>query len=184
MIGDQSCAHVDLMSYRTSLVLTIAASLLLTGCFFSDTPKFLPETAVAAFGEGGRYQGYERLDGDQYKKDEAVIVKHRADRGYDLIDEKGVAQVVTFHAIAGGYHVGQAKSEKDTPAYSYFVIRVTGDEAYIYIPRCDTQDKSLLLRHSVTLTRQFECSLDRVFNPTEFFESVKLGDPTSKLVRE
>jgi hypothetical protein len=184
MIGDQPKAPVKIMSHRTSLLFTIAASFLVSGCFFSDTPKFLPETAVAIFGEGGRYQGYERLDGDNYKKDEVMFVKRRADRGYDLIDEKGAVQPITFHAIAGGYHVGQARSEKDQPAYSYVVVRVSGDETYIFIPQCDTQDKSLLLRYAVTLTRQFECSIDRVSNPAEFFESIKLGDPTSKLVRE
>jgi hypothetical protein len=183
MIGDQPNAQVKIMSHRISLLLAAAASFLLSGCFFSETPKFVPETGVAIFGEGGRYQGYERLDGDQYKKDEAFVVKRRTDSGYDLIDEKGETQRITFHAIAGGYHVGQVRSDKEL-AYAYVVVRVSGNESYVYIPRCDTQDKALLLRHTVTLNRQFECTIDKVFTPVEFFEALKLDQPTSKLVRE
>ena len=184
MIGVQPKANVKIMAQRTSLLAAIAASFLLSGCFFSDTPKFMPDTAVDIFGEGGRYQAYERLDGDQYKKDEVFVLKRNADRGYEMIDEKGSSQFISFHAIAGGYHVGQAKSESKKPAYSYVVVRVNGSEAQIFLPACDAQDKPLLLRYGVTLTREYECSIDRVFNPAEFFGAVKLGNPTSKIVRE
>ena len=42
----------------------------------------------------------------------------------------------------------------------------------------------MLLRLRVTLNREYECMIDRVIDPEEFFASVKLGESTSKLVRE
>ena len=68
---------------RMSVVAALAASFVLSGCFFSETPKFPAETAVAAFGDGGRFQGYDRTEDDRYKKaDEAIIiVKRRGDGG-------------------------------------------------------------------------------------------------------
>jgi hypothetical protein len=182
MIKAQSIARVAPMTHRAAVLIALAASLLLAGCFFSETPKFLPGTAVAVFGEGGRYQAYERLEDGSYKTDEVVVIKRRADRSYDFVDEKGDTNLISFHAIAGGYHVGQARSEKNKPAYAYLMIRMSGNEAQLYIPQCDRQEKSLLLRYAVTLTREFECLIDRVVSPEEFFASVKLGEPTSKLV--
>ena len=183
MIGDQPNAQVKIMSHRISLLLAVAASFLLSGCFFSETPKFETESGVAALGEGGRYQTYERLSDGQYKKDEVIVVKQRIDGGYDWIDEKDEAQRISFHAIAGGYHVLQAH-EKKSPAYGYAIVRVSGNEVHIFVPQCDAQDKAMLLRLRVTLNREFECMIDRVANPAEFFASLILGEPTSKLVRE
>jgi len=172
------------MSHRTSLPVALAASLLLSGCFFSETPKFGLDSAVDILGDGGRYQAYERLEDGSYKKDEPMTVKRRADRAYDFVDDKGETQLISFHAIAGGYHVGQAKNEKNQPPYTYVIIRMNGAEALLFVPQCDRQDKSLLLRYGVTLTRQLECTIDRVLSPAEFFAEVKVGEPASKLVRE
>ena len=183
MIGDQPNAQVKIMSHRIALLLALAASFLLSGCFFSEIPKFAPEDGVAALGEGGRYQTYERLSDGQYKKDEVIVVKRRTDGGYDWIDEKNEAQRISFHAIANGYHVVQAH-EKKNPAYAYAVVRISGNEVQVFVPACDAQDKSMLLRLRVTLNREYECMIDRVIDPEEFFASVKLGESTSKLVRE
>jgi hypothetical protein len=172
------------MSPRKSVFAALAASFLLSGCIFSETPKFPAESAVAAFGDGGRFQGYERTEDGRYKKsDEAImIVKRRGDGGYDFVDQKDKVQPISFHPIVGGYFVGQAP-ENGKSRYAYVVFRIAGNEALIYVPDCDKQDKAQLEKLGVAIG-QFECSIDRVADPTAFFASLALGEPTSKLVRE
>jgi len=162
----------------------LAASFLLSGCFFSETPKFPAENAVAAFGDGGRFQGYDRMEDGRYKKaDEAIfMVKRRGDGGYDFIDEKDKVQPISFYPIAGGNFVGQAL-ENGKSRYAYVVFRITGNEALIYVPDCDKQDKAQLDKLGIEIGR-FECRIDRVADPAAFFASLTLGEPTSKLVRE
>ena len=53
----------------------------------------------------------------------------------------------------------------------------------LYVPDCDKQDKAQLDKLGVAIGR-FECGIDRVADPTAFFASLTLGEPTSKLVRE
>ena len=83
------------MSPRISVFAALAASFLLSGCFFSETPKFPAENAVAAFGDGGRFQGYDRTEDGRFKKaDEAIVMlKRRGDGRYDFVDEKGKAGI-------------------------------------------------------------------------------------------
>jgi hypothetical protein len=170
------------MSPRISVLAALAASFLLSGCFFSETPKFPAENAVAAFGDGGRFQGYDRTEDDRYKKaDEAIIiVKRRGDGGYDFVNEKNEVQPISFYPIAGGNFVGQAPEKS---RYAYVVFRITGNETFIYVPDCDKQDQAKLEKLGVAIG-QFECSIDRVADPAAFFASLTLGEPTSKLVRE
>ena len=172
------------MSPRMSVFAALAASFLLSGCFVSETPRFPAESAVAAFGDGGRFQGYDRTEDDRYKKaDEAIIiVKRRADGGYDFVNEKDEVQPISFHPVAGGNFVGQAP-ETGKSRYAYVVFRVVGNEAFIYVPDCDKQDKAQLEKLGVVIG-QFECRIDRVADPAAFFASLTLGEPTSKLVRE
>jgi hypothetical protein len=162
----------------------LAASFLLSGCFFSETPKFPAASAVAAFGDGGRFQGYDRTEDGRYKKaDEAIIiVKHRGDGGYDFVDEKDKVQPISFYPVVGGNFVGQAL-EDGKSRYSYIIFRIAGNEAFIYVPDCDKQDKAQLEKLGVAIG-QFECNIDRVADPAAFFASLTLGEPTSKLVRE
>jgi hypothetical protein len=169
---------------RMSVFAALAASFLLSGCFFSETTKFPAENAVAAFGDGGRFQGYDRAEGDRYKKDdEAVfIVKRRGDGGYDFVDKKDEVQPISFYPIAGGNFVAQV-SEKGKSRYTYAVFRIAGNEAFIYVPDCDKQDRAQLDKLGVAIG-QFECGIDRVADPAAFFASLTLGEPTSKLVRE
>jgi hypothetical protein len=172
-----------MMFPRISVFAAMAASLLLSGCFFSETPKFPAENAVAVFGDGGRFQGYDRMEGDRYKKaDEAIIVKRRGDGGYDFVNEKAEVQPISFYPIAGGSFVGQAL-ENGKSRYAYVVFRIAGNEAFIYVPDCDKQDKAQLEKLGVAIG-QFECSIDRVADPAAFFASLALGEPASKLVRE
>jgi len=174
------------MSPRISVFAALAASFLLSGCFRSETPKFPAENAVAAFGDGGRFQGYERTESDRYKKtDEAIImVKRRGDGGYDFVDEKDKDKVqpISFHPIAGGNFVGQVL-ENGKSRYAYLVFRIAGNEAFIYVPDCDKQDKAQLEKLGVAIG-QFACRIDRVADPAAFFASLTLGEPSSKLVRE
>jgi hypothetical protein len=172
------------MSPRISIFAALAASFLLSGCIFSETPKFPAESAVAAFGDGGRFQGYDRAEDGHYKKaDEAIfIVKRRGDGGYDFVDIKDKVQPISFYPIAGGNFVGQAP-ENGRSRYAYVVFRIAGNEAFIYVPDCDKQDKAKLDKLGVAIG-QFECSIDRVADPAAFFASLTLGEPTSKLVRE
>jgi hypothetical protein len=172
------------MSPRISVLAALAASFLLSGCFFSETPKFPAGNAVAAFGDGGRFQGYDRMEDDRYKKaDEAVIiVKRRGDGGYDFVNEKNEVQPISFYPIAGGNFVGQAL-EDGKSRYAYVVFRIAGNEAFVYVPDCDKQDKAKLETLGVVIG-QFECRIDRVADPAAFFASLTLGEPTSKLVRE
>ena len=167
-----------------SIYAALAASFLLSGCFSSETPKFPTESAVAAFGDGGRFQGYERTEGDRYKKTDGamMMMKRRGDGGYDFVDEKNKVQLVSFHPVAGGNFVGQAH-EDGKSHYDYVVVRIAGNEALIYFPDCDKQDKAQLEKLGVVIG-QFECRIDRVADPAAFFASLMLGEPTSKLVRE
>jgi len=173
------------MFHRTFRPIALTATLLLSGCFFSETPKFPAESGVAVFGDGGRYQGYERMDADNYKKDEVMVVKRRPDGGYDFVNEKGEVQPISFHPIAGGNFVAQATApEKGKSHYGYVIFRVAGNEAFVYIPDCQKQDKAQLEKLGVVFVGQYECTIDRVTDPAAFFASLKLGEPTSKIVRE
>jgi hypothetical protein len=167
-----------------SVFAALAASFLLSGCFFSETPKFPAANAVAALGDGGRFQGYDRTEDGRYQKanDAVFIVKRRGDDGYDFVDEKDKVQRISFYPVAGGNFVGQAL-EDGKSRYNYIVFRIAGNEAFIYVPDCDKQDKAQLDRLGVAIG-QFECNIDRVADPAAFFASLTLGEPTSKLVRE
>jgi hypothetical protein len=176
--------RAKVMFPRLSVFAALAASFLLSGCFFSETPKFPVASAAAAFGDGGRFQGYDRTDDGGYKKaDEAIItVKRRGDGGYDFVNEKDEVQPISFHPIAGGNFVGQA-IEDGKSRYAYVIFRIAGNEAFIYVPDCDRQDKAQLEKLGVTIGK-FECGIDRVADPAAFFASLTLGEPASKLVRE
>jgi hypothetical protein len=176
------------MSSRSSALAAsfaaVAACLLLSGCFSSETPKFPLASAAAPFGDGGRYQGYERTDGDNFKKDEIITVKRRTDGGYDFVNQKGEVQPISFHRVAGENFVGQASPETGKTRYAYVIFRVAGNEAFVYLPDCEKQDKAQMEKLGVVFVGRYECAIDRVADPAAFFASLTLGEPTSKLVRE
>jgi hypothetical protein len=166
------------------LPLLSAICLLLAGCLQSEQPKFPLADAAAPLGDGGRYAVYERGADNRYQRQEAVVIKRRSDRAYDFVDEKGEAQTVSFHALGGGLFIAQAKAEKDQPGYGYAVMRVTGSEAFVYVPQCDAQDKAALTAAGVEVNGQLECVLDKVADAPALFKRLDLGEPVSKLVRE
>jgi hypothetical protein len=123
---------------------------------------------------------------DRYERQEVFDIKRRADRAYDLTNEKGQTIAVTFHAVAEDRFAGQTKMEKDPndKTYGYLMLRVTGKEALLYLPQCDEQDQAALAAFKVEMLNKLECSIDRVVDPVDLFKALRLGHPVSKLVRE
>jgi len=146
-----------------SLLFLPAICLLLAGCFQSEQPKFPLANAAAALDQGGRYVVYERGPDNTYQRQEVLQIKHRDDGAYDFVDEKGETLTISFHALGGDLFVGQAKAEKDQPGYGYTIVRIAGNEAVLYVPQCDDQDKAVLAAASVEVNGQLEPS---VFSPT------------------
>ena len=144
-----------------SLLFLPAICLLLAGCFQSEQPRFPPANAAAALDRGGRYVVYERGPDNTYQRQEALQIKHRDDGAYDFVDEKGETVTISFHALGGDLFVGQAKAEKDQPAYGYTIVRIAGNETVLYVPQCDDQDKAVLAAASVEVNGQLECIIDR-----------------------
>jgi hypothetical protein len=170
------------LSSRAAIV--CAAALLLSGCFISEQPKLPLTTAATPFGEGGRYGVFERGDDDRYKRQEAFVIKRRADGAYDFTNEKGEVLLISLHPLGEGSFIGQAKAEKDQPGYGYAVFRFSGNEALLYAPQCSDQDKNKLDQFGVVINTQFECAIDRVADVPGLFGKVDIGRPVSKLVRE
>ena len=160
-------------------MLLVVMSVALAGCFTSKRPVFDEATAVAAFGDGGRFAGYTRGE-HGFTRDEAIEVR-RNGKGYDFVDEKGHVTSVTFHAIGEDLFAAQARA--DGGGYDYVVVRVGAREALLYGPSCDKQDMARLKAFGVEIDGE-ECLLDKVADPKALFAKLKLGPPTSKLVKE
>jgi hypothetical protein len=166
------------------LLLFAAIGVLLAGCFQSEQPKFSVADAAAPFGDGGRYVVYERVAGDRFERQEVFVIKRRADRAYEFVNEKGETLTISLHALGSDRFVGQASPSKNQPGYGYVVFRFTGNEATLYLPQCDKQDKAVLKAAGVEMNGEYECIVDRVGDPVGLFRRLELGEPTSKLVRE
>jgi hypothetical protein len=175
---------VKMMTNRLSALGALATSLLLSGCFSAQMEKFPLASAVPAFGDGGNYELFERVDGDRYERQETFVVKRRGDGGYDFVSAKGDVQPISFHALAGDHYVGQAQAEKGRTGYVFTVFRVLSNEALFYMPQCDSQDKAKLTTFGVQLSGRFECLIDGVADPTGLFKTLELGQPVSKMVRQ
>ncbi len=79
-----------------------------------------------------------------------IIVKRRGDGGYDFVNEKDEVKPITFHPIAGGNFVGQAPENGKTPV-RLCGLQDRGNEAFIYVPECDKQDKAKLATLGVAI---------------------------------
>jgi hypothetical protein len=168
------------------LLLVAPLAFLLAGCFSSEQPKFPLASAAAPFGEGGRYVVYEHVADNRYQRQEVFVIKRRADRAYDFVNEKGEVLTISLHE--GGSHLfaGQAKAEqdKDKPGYGYVMFRIAGGEAVLHAPQCDQQDRVMLEAFGVEISSAYDCIIDRVADPVGLFKRLDLGQPVSKLVRE
>jgi hypothetical protein len=140
---------------------------------------FTEDTAVPAFGEGGRFATYEMGRDGKLTRDSSIDVIRKG-RAYDLANDKGKATPMTFHPIGNGMFVAQASSEG---SYAYVVFRIEGPEAFIHVPDCSRQDKAKLQALGVEI-RRYECVLDGVKDPKALFAVLDLGAPASKMVRE
>jgi hypothetical protein len=162
----------------------LAAGTLLAGCFQSEQPKFPLASSAVPFGDGGRYVVYEWVAGDRFDRQEIFAITRRADRGYDFVNEKGQTLAMSLHALGDGLFLGQASPSRKQPGYGYVVFRMTGNEAVLYLPQCDKQDKTVLNAAGVETRGQFECVIDGVADVPALFKRLELGNPVSKLVRE
>lgn len=165
---------------RFPVVALLAAAILLPGCITSKAPKFAASSAVALFGDGGKFKVYDRGEGDQYIENDDAEIRKRADGGYDFIMQGNDPTVVTIHQIDGDLHVVQSK-KKNTDAYDYLLIRAAGKEFFTYAPDCSKQDKSKMAGAEI---KKDECRIDGVTDPVKFLAGLDRGDPTAKLVRQ
>lgn len=155
---------------------------LLSGCFASDRPMFSPASAVRALGDGGRYATFEIVDGKE-KPSDPMLVRPRPDGGYDFVNEKGAANPVTFHPIAGGLHIAQVKLDGNQ-GYGYLVARISGNGLTVIPAECDRQDMRKMDALGVVRRDQYECRIDKVADPGAFFAGLAFSAPVSRMVRE
>jgi hypothetical protein len=158
--------------------------LLLAGCFTSSQPKFPLSSAVAVFGDGGRYIAYERSSDGSFTRDETIELRKRADGSYDYIDEKGKVTPISLHGIGPDLYVVQAMRE-DGHSVDYVVVRVRGNDALTYAADCTKQDAAKLESLGVEIRDKGRvCMIDKVADPAALFATLSLGEPTGKAVRE
>ena len=165
------------------LLVVAALSVLLSGCFTSENAEVPTSSAVAAFGNGGRYAVFEHIGGGKFRKQRTLTVKQMPDGTYEFIGEK-TALPISFHDIGNGIIVGQAKPADNKNAYAYLFLTRKGTEAFFHLPQCDKQDAALLSAHGVVHRDKFECSIDKVSDPAKLFAALTPGEPTSKMMPE
>ena len=74
---------------------------------------------------------------------------------------------------AATFSSARQRREKDQPGYGYTVFRIAGNEAVLYVPQCDDQDKAMLAAASVEVNGQFECIIDRVADAPALFKRAR-----------
>jgi hypothetical protein len=162
------------------LILSIGLAALLCGCITSKQPKFAGASAVALFGDGGKYKVFDRAEGDKYIENDDAEIRKRADGGYDFVMQGNEPTAVTVHRIEGDLYVVQSK-KKNADAYDYLLIREAGGQFFTHAPDCTKQDKAKMAGVEV---KKDECRIDGVTDPVKFFASLDRGEPTAKLVRQ
>jgi hypothetical protein len=165
------------------LLAVAALSVLLSACFTSEGPKFPASSAVAFFGNGGRYAVLEHAGGGKFEKKRVVTVKPMPDGTYQFIRDKATLPI-SFHEIGNGITVAQAKPNEKREAYGYLIVTRKGKEVSLHLPQCDKQDSKLLSDHGVVHRDKYECSIDKVSDPAKLFAALTPGDPTSKMIPE
>jgi hypothetical protein len=163
----------------TLLVLAVGLASLLGGCITSKQPKFSGASAVALFGDGGKYKVFDRIEADKYIENDDAEIRKRADGGYDFLMQGNEPTAVTVHRIEGDLYVVQSK-KKNADTYDYLLIREAGGEFFTHAPDCTKQDKSKMAGVEM---KKDECRIDNVADPVKFFAGLDRGEPTAKLVR-
>jgi hypothetical protein len=170
---------------RKSLPLLVVAALsvLLSACFTSETPKFPPSSAVAAFGKGGRYVVFEHVGKGKFRKQRTITAKQLLDGSYEFIGEKS-SILISFHDIGNDLIVGQAKADDNKHAYGYLFLIRKGNEISFHVPQCDKQDPAVLTANNVVYRDKWECSIEKVSDLAKLFAALTPGEPLNKLVAE
>jgi hypothetical protein len=158
--------------------LAAAIAVLLSGCITSKDAKFPASSAVALFGDGGKFKAYDKGEGDQYIENDDAEIKKRADGGYDFIMGGNDATAVTIHKVADDLYVVQSK-KKNAEAYDYLLLRVAGKEYFTHAPDCSKQDKAKMAGVEI---KKDECRIDGVTDAPKFFAGLDRGEATGKLV--
>jgi len=165
-------------------LIALSLTLLLAGCFTSSQPKLPLAKAVAALGDGGRYVAYERQSDGNYKRDEVIDMRKRADGGYNYIDSKGKITPFSLYRIDLDLYIAQATRE-DGHNTDYLALRVIGKDVFTYTTDCAKQDAAKLKSLGVEITDQGRvCNIDNVANAIALFAGLNLGEPSGKMVRE
>jgi len=164
------------------IAIVVLLSALLSGCFVSDHPVFAPASAVRALGDGGRYATFEQVDGKEQPSD-PIEIRLRDANAYDFINQKGVANRVTFHALPDGRFVAQTKLDADQ-GYGYVIVRIDGPQIVPTPIDCNEQDAARMASLGVVRRSQYECRIDAVKDPTAFFAELKPSDAVSRMVRQ
>lgn len=164
---------------RYAALIAIALSALLSGCITSKDAKFPASSAVALFGDGGKYKVFDRVD-DKYIENDDAEIKKRADGGYDFVMQGNDPTAVTVHKVDGDLYVVQSK-KKNADAYDYLLVRQAGVEFFTHAPDCTKQDKAKMAGVEI---KKDECRIDGVADPAKFFAGLDKGEPTAKLVRQ
>jgi hypothetical protein len=179
---NESMSSSRYLEQALRLLAIVALSLLLPGCFVSGSPKFSPDTAVAAFGDGGRYVIFLRGPDGRYSRQGPVTVNRLADGSYEIVDDKAKAVPISFHEIGSGVFAAQTKKRPN--AYGYLILKRSGTETLIYIPDCEKQDWRSMSAHGVAVAREFECSIENVTEPAKLLAAVSAAEPRAKMVSE
>lgn len=161
-------------------LLAVFLGLILSGCITSKDAKFPASSAVALFGEGGKYKVFDHIEGDQYMENDVAEIKKRADGGYDFVQQGNDPTAVTVHQVGSDLYVVQSK-KKNADAYDYLLIRAAGNEFFTHAPDCDKQNKANMAGVEI---KKDECRIDKVSDPVKFFAGLDRGEPTAKLVRQ
>lgn len=173
------------------LLVAAALSVLLSGCFTSQTPKFPLSSAVPALGDGGRYALFNHIGKGKFKREQALTVKRLPDGTYEFIPDKPAkpgksrAPQLSFHDIGNGVIIAQAKAPEDNAhPYSYLFALRKGKELLLDLPQCDKQDAAVLEANGVIFRDKWECSIEKVSDPAKLFAALTPGEPDIKLAPE
>jgi hypothetical protein len=165
------------------LLVVSALSVLLSACFTSEAPMFPASSAVATFGDGGRYVVFEHVGKGAFKRQGPLTVKKLSDGTYEFVRGKTVLPI-SFHEVGNGVIVGQAKPNDNRNAYGYLFVTRKGAETFLHLPQCDKQDPAVLSANGVVYRDKWECSIDKVSDPAKLFSALTYGEAHSKIVPE
>src|SRR5262245_12773790 len=106
---------------KATPLLVAALSVLLSGCFTSEQPIFPASSAVAMFGDGGRYVVSEHVGKGAFKRQGPLTIKKLPDGTYEFVRAKSTLPI-SFHEAGNGVTVAQAKPNDNRNAYGYLIV--------------------------------------------------------------